>query len=92
MSEERKHYSPEEKVAILHRHLVEEVPVSAICEHRGLSPNVFYRWQKELFENGAAAFRRDGPRQHRRDGATGGRASRGAAGSRAGIWFCHGFV
>jgi len=60
MSEERKHYSPEEKVAILHRHLVEKVAVSDLCEQHGLSPNVFYRWQKEFFENGAAAFRRNG--------------------------------
>jgi transposase-like protein len=60
MSEERKHYSPEEKVAILHKHLVEKVAVSEVCEQHGLSPNVFYRWQKEFFENGAAAFRRNG--------------------------------
>ena len=26
-------------------------------EELGLRPTVFYRWQKELFENGAAAFR-----------------------------------
>jgi len=72
MSEERKaqeereaggahrHYSPEEKVAILHQHLVEKVTVSEVCERHGLSPNQFYRWQKEFFENGAAAFRRNG--------------------------------
>jgi transposase len=27
-----------------------------LCEELGLRPTVFYRWQKELFENGAAAF------------------------------------
>ncbi len=58
--ETRKHYTPEEKVAILHQHLVEKVAVSAVCEQHGLSPNQFYRWQKELFEGGAAAFRRNG--------------------------------
>jgi len=60
MSQERKHCSAEQKVAILHRHLVEKVAVSQVCEEYGLSPNVFYRWQKEFFENGAAAFRRNG--------------------------------
>ena len=60
MSEERKHYTAEEKVAILHKHLVEKVAVSDVCEQHGLSPNVFYRWQKEFFENGAAAFRGNG--------------------------------
>lgn len=52
----RKYYSAEEKVAILRRHLVEKQPVSQICDELGLNPNVFYNWQRLLFENGAAAF------------------------------------
>jgi transposase-like protein len=56
MRNERRHYSAEEKVAILRRHLLEKVPISALCEEFGLQPTVFYRWQKEFFENGAAAF------------------------------------
>src|SRR5438046_4778721 len=56
MSKERKHFTAEEKVAILRRHLVDRVLVSELCEQLGLRPTVFYRWQKELFENGAAAF------------------------------------
>ena len=57
MRKERKHYTSEEKVAILRRHLLDKVPVSDLCEELGLKPTVFYRWQKEFFENGAAAFR-----------------------------------
>ena len=56
MRKERKHYTAEEKVAILRRHLLDNVPVSDLCEEYGLQPTVFYRWQKEFFENGAAAF------------------------------------
>jgi transposase-like protein len=56
MRKERKHFTPEEKVAILRRHLVDKVPVSELCEELGLRPTAFYSWQKELFENGAAAF------------------------------------
>jgi len=56
MRKERKHFTPEEKVAILKRHLVDKVPVSELCEELGLRPTVFYRWQKEFFENGPAAF------------------------------------
>jgi transposase len=56
MRKERKHYTAEEKVAILRRHLLDKVPVSDLCEELGLRPTVFYRWQKEFFENGAAAF------------------------------------
>src|SRR5512139_1414379 len=56
MSRKRKNYSPQEKVAILKRHLVERVPVSDLCDEHGLHPTVFYRWQKEFFEKGAMAF------------------------------------
>ena len=35
---------------------MDKVPVSDLCEETGLRPTVFYRWQKEFFENGAAAF------------------------------------
>ena len=56
MSKERKHYTAEEKVAVLRRHLLDKVSVSDLCEELDLQPTVFYRWQKEFFENGAAAF------------------------------------
>jgi transposase len=56
MRRERKQYSAEEKVAILRRHFLEKVPVSDLCEELNLQPTVFYRWQKEFFENGAVAF------------------------------------
>src|SRR5271167_4104211 len=64
MKKRRKHYTPEEKVAILRRHLVEGVPISDLCEESGLQPTVFYRWQKEFFENGAAAFHQRGRTNH----------------------------
>jgi len=57
MSKKRKNYTPEEKVAILKRHLVEEVPISDLCDELGLHPTVFYRWQTQFFENGARAFK-----------------------------------
>jgi len=56
MKKTRKHHTAEEKVAILRRHLLEQEPISKLCDEVGLQPAVFYRWQKELFENGAAAF------------------------------------
>jgi len=56
MKKQRKHYTPEEKVAILRRHLLDKEPISKLCDELGLKPTVFYRWQKEFFENGASAF------------------------------------
>ena len=46
MKRKRKKYQPEEKVAILKRHLVDKVPVSDLCDEYTLHPTVFYRWQK----------------------------------------------
>ena len=63
MSRTRKNWTPEEKVAILKRHLVEKVPVSDLCDELGLNPTVLYGWQKQLFENGAAAFQNSRGRQ-----------------------------
>ena len=43
---------------------MENVPVSDLCEELGLQPTVFYRWQKEFFENGAAAFEQEAVEDH----------------------------
>lgn len=59
MRKKRHNYTPEEKVQILKRHLVERIPVSDICEEYRLQPTVFYGWQQQFFENGATAFTRD---------------------------------
>ena len=56
MVKRRNRYSPDEKVSILKRHLVDKVAVSDLCDQHGLSPTVFYRWQKQFFENGSIAF------------------------------------
>jgi transposase-like protein len=55
LKKERHNYTPEEKVSILRKHLVEKQTVSEICDKHNLQPTVFHRW-KEFFENGAAAF------------------------------------
>ena len=52
----RRHHSPAEKVRILRMHLLEEKPISEICEGEGIHPTLFYQWQKTFFENGTAAF------------------------------------
>ena len=56
MTKQRRHFSGPEKVAALKRHLVEKVPVSDLCDQLGIAPNLFYRWQKEFFDNGHTAF------------------------------------
>ena len=53
MRKKRKQYSAQQKVAILRKHLLDKVPVSELCDEYGLQPTVFYRWQKQLFEQAA---------------------------------------
>ncbi len=60
MSQERRHFSPQDKVKILREHLVDRKPISEICEKHQIQPTLFYNWQKTFFENGAAAFERTG--------------------------------
>ncbi len=54
----RKQFTPEQKVAIVRRHLVEKVPVSDLCDEFGIHANQYYNWQKQLFENAAPVFAR----------------------------------
>jgi len=58
MRKQRHNYTPEEKVVILKRHLVERVTISDLCDEYQLQPNTFYQWQQQFFENGPAAFAR----------------------------------
>ena len=65
MKRKRKKYKPEEKVAIIKRHLIDKNPVSDLCDEYKLQPTVFYRWQKEFFENDASAFVKETSRKKR---------------------------
>jgi transposase-like protein len=56
MEQHRRHFSAEQKAAILREHLVDRVSVSDLCDRHGLKPTVFYRWQKDLFESLPAFF------------------------------------
>jgi transposase len=44
--------------------LLEREPIAKLCDELGLQPTVFYRWQKEFFENGAAAFQQKAGPNH----------------------------
>ena len=62
MARQRRHFSAEQKVSMLRLHLLEKKPVSDICQENDIAVNLFYLWQKQFFENGAAAFANPGKR------------------------------
>ena len=63
MSKQRQSYTPDEKVAVIRQHLLDGVAISERCDAQGLHPTLYYRWQKEFFEGGAAAFAKESDRQ-----------------------------
>ena len=66
----RRHFTTEQKVAILKRHMVDKVPVSDLCDELGLQPSVFYQWQRQALENLAGAFSTpatDGPSKREKE-------------------------
>jgi transposase-like protein len=56
---EYKQRTPDEKVAILKAVLVGKQAISKVCEEHGISPTLFYEWQRIFFENGSSAFAKD---------------------------------
>ena len=52
----RKHYTSEQKVAMLKEHLVSKKPVSEVCAANGVAVNQFYRWQEEFFTRAGGVF------------------------------------
>ncbi|MFN6400363.1 MAG: transposase [Planctomycetota bacterium] len=56
MTRSRRNFTPQEKAAIVLRHLVDKTPVSDLCDELGLHPTQFYTWQKQLTENAAVTF------------------------------------
>ncbi len=54
MKVERRHYTPQKKVSLLRRHLIEKVPVASLGEVHQLQPTVLYHWLKQFLKNGPA--------------------------------------
>ena len=52
----RRSFSPDEKAAILRRHLADKVPVSDLCEEYKIQPSLFYQWQRQLLDHAAKAL------------------------------------
>ncbi len=55
---ERRHFTGQQKTAIVKAHLVDGKSVADLCDEHPIHPTQFYQWQKQLFEQGEAAFER----------------------------------
>jgi transposase-like protein len=52
----KKQYQASEKVSIIRAHLLENKAISDVCDEHQIHPSVYYRWQKQFFEQGDKAF------------------------------------
>src|SRR5688572_33050756 len=52
----RRHFTAEQKAAIVRRHLVDKVAVSDLCDEYKIQPSMLYTWQKALMDGAARAF------------------------------------
>src|SRR6201994_2690154 len=60
----RRQFTTEQKSDVLRRNMIEKVPVSDLCTELSIQPSLFYTWQRQAFENLAAALNgpaSDGP-------------------------------
>ena len=53
---QRRQFTPDEKAAILRRHLADKIPVSDLCDEYHIQPSLFYLWQRQALENLGAVF------------------------------------
>ena len=60
----RRHFTPEQKAAIVRRHLVDKVPVSDLCDEYKIQPSMLYTWQKAVVDGAARVFEAPAERAH----------------------------
>jgi transposase len=60
----RRHFTPEQKAAIVRRHLVDKVPVSDLCDEYTIQPSMLYTWQKAVVDGAARVFEAPAERAH----------------------------
>jgi transposase len=52
----RRHFTADQKAAIVRRHMVDKVPVSDLCDEYGIQPSVLHSWHKQAADNLAKVF------------------------------------
>src|SRR5262249_799653 len=65
-SRHRRYFSPEAKVAIVRRNLLDGLTELDVCKANKLNRSVLRRWKIQLLQNGASAFRREGEESDQR--------------------------
>ena len=56
----RRHFSPEQKAAVVRRHLADKEPVSNLADELGVQPSQIHLWTKQLLDQAERAFQANG--------------------------------
>jgi len=60
---DRKPWTPQRKLQIVIETLSSDAKVAEVCRREGVSPNLVYKWRKELLNSAPAVFARKKPRK-----------------------------
>jgi transposase len=60
---DRKPWTPQRKPQIVIETLSSDAKVAEVCRREGVSPNLVYKWRKELLNSAPAVFARKKPRK-----------------------------
>lgn len=52
----RRQHTPEQKAALVKRHLIDKAPISEVCNENDLQPSVFYDWLRQFQANCHTVF------------------------------------
>lgn len=55
-SRKRRRFTPEEKAAILRRHLSDKILVADLCDEYKIQPSLFYQWLRQLLDHADRAL------------------------------------
>jgi len=59
----KRHFTPQQKVAILREYLKNKTSISEIAKKHDIHPNMIYLWEKSLFEGALDTFSRSSSKQ-----------------------------
>jgi transposase len=66
MIKKRRQYTSEQKCKAVRRHLIDDEPISSICEELGIQVNLFYKWKKVYLDEGHRVFDNQ-PKSHHKN-------------------------
>ncbi|MDM7940159.1 MAG: transposase [Methanothrix sp.] len=59
----RRHWTPQEKMSIVEEARKGGLPVSEVCRRHGIAPTLFYDWERRIIAGALTGLRSDQPKK-----------------------------